>query len=469
VLLWLADRELLRLSDAPEIPFPNISPDFPVSYVLDGLQRLSSLYGVFHFGDRTTNIKFDVHFDLDARTFLRGSDRRLGQTTVPLSALFNPRRLLDEQKRIIDAGLPETVLSEVTELQARFQEYMIPLVTLAERDLDEVVIIFERVNSTGTKLSRVDFMRAITWSENFDLNSSLDYIRRNIEGHGFDITDDTMIKTLGLMFDLDPLPDVLLNLRQRSARELDSATERCVEVLHRVFAFLRQGLGVYSSDFIPYEGQLLTLFRVFLEREYLSGAQAAAIRAWFFWVSFEEVLQGRPDNFVARMIRAVQGQIDSGSIDVPPTIIDHGRFIRRRMLKGKALTTAFVTMLALQHPRGLHDGQEIDIAELTGSYNTSHLLPILGIEELSQVRTNVQSSKVPANILLTNSFDRSFSAGDAKSMVLELAQTSAGREALRRQLIEDTELTALANGDFNSFLRGRAMKIADMATSMVNA
>jgi len=53
LLLWAVDHDFLRVSDSSEIPFPKSKPEFPLSYVLDGLQRLSSLYGVFHFGDRT--------------------------------------------------------------------------------------------------------------------------------------------------------------------------------------------------------------------------------------------------------------------------------------------------------------------------------------------------------------------------------------------------------------------------------
>jgi hypothetical protein len=57
---------------------------------------------------------------------------------VPLNAVFNPRRLLEVQRRLIEGNSGDDTLSKLTDLQSRFQEYMIPLVTLADRSLEEV-------------------------------------------------------------------------------------------------------------------------------------------------------------------------------------------------------------------------------------------------------------------------------------------------------------------------------------------
>ena len=74
VLLWAVDHEFLRLSNSPEIPFPKSKPEFPLSYVLDGLQRLSSLYGVFHFQDSTVETIFDIVFDILDQRFIHSSE-----------------------------------------------------------------------------------------------------------------------------------------------------------------------------------------------------------------------------------------------------------------------------------------------------------------------------------------------------------------------------------------------------------
>ena len=68
--------------------------------------------------------------------------------------------------------------------------------TEAKRKKEEVGIIFERINNTGTKLTTLDLMIAWTWSEDFHLKEKMDEIRRL----GWDIrpaaTDPNRIKKL---------------------------------------------------------------------------------------------------------------------------------------------------------------------------------------------------------------------------------------------------------------------------------
>lgn len=467
VLLWAADQEFLRVSDATEIPFPNLQPQFPVNYVLDGLQRLSTLYGVFHFSAGNTPEMFDVSFDLKKRRFVPSVDAKALPTAVPLSSLFNPRRLLDVQKSFLDQGLPETVLSDLTDLQARFQEYMIPLVTLSDRSIEEVVVIFERVNSTGTKLSRVDFMRAITWSEDFDLNSELDRVKESLDSQGFDISDDTTVKALGLVFGLEPLPNILLDLRARSASELKFGIDKAITIFRRVFEFFREELSVYSSDFVPYEGQILTLFKVFENRESLTPEQISILRSWFFWISFDEVLQGKPDSFVSRMIRSVESQVEKSLGDLPAIFIDPNTFIRRRMLKGKALTTAFITLMSRIPPHDLVTGGPVLPGDLTTSYNTNRLVAIVDAGKLKKYYPAAPSTKIPANVLVVG-ISGNGNISDPYSYIMDLSENEKGREILASHLIFLPAIEALKNDDYAKFLELRAGSIAEAVRRLIS-
>jgi hypothetical protein len=466
ILLWSAEQEILRVSDSTDIPFPRLKPEYPVNYVLDGLQRLSSLYGVFHYQAGVHSEKFSVAFDIDQKTFIQMTEPQLLGSYVPLNALFNPRRLLELQKQFIDQGYTDSHLTELTDLQARFQEYMIPLVTLTERDVHEVVTIFERVNSTGTRLGRVDFMRAITWSQDFDLNESLDQAREALLREGFELPDETLVKALGLVFDLDPLADVMLDLRDKSADQLHDAMELVVRTFQKAFNFFREQVGVFSYDFVPYEGQMLTVFRVFLHRDSLDYDQAFALKSWFYWVSFEEFMQGRPDNLIARVIRSVNAQIDQGYIDFPATKIDGERFIRRRMLKGKALTTAFLTMLNSRELTTI-EGGALATGMLTSAYDTSLLLPILSLNEVQQVRPGVQSAKVPANVILAPTVGLSDPSKDVRELILDFAHTDEGMAILQSQFLDEVVVGALQSGDLATFLDHRASLIADAASELV--
>ena len=199
VLLWAVDRKMLKIAPNDATSFPNVDERYPTSYVLDGMQRLSTLYGVFHFGSATFDPRFDVYYELATGLFAHHEDAEQPPiTAVPLSALFTPRQLLEHQARLSSLPAGDTLIEKLLQLQAAFQEYMIPVVTIRSADVHRIVGIFEKINSTGTKLDPVDFMRAITWAEDFDLNHYLEMAVSDLSELGMELGAETIIKCVGL-------------------------------------------------------------------------------------------------------------------------------------------------------------------------------------------------------------------------------------------------------------------------------
>jgi hypothetical protein len=58
---------------------------------------------------------------------------------------------------------------------------------------------------------------------------------------------------------------LLLKLREKNAGESGRAVMATKVAFERTLKFLASELNIYGSDFVPYEGQLLTLFNVFHE------------------------------------------------------------------------------------------------------------------------------------------------------------------------------------------------------------
>ena len=79
------------------------------------------------------------------------------------------------------------------ELQSKFQNYEVPIITTYKRKKEEVGIIFERINNTGTRLTTLDLMIAWTWSEDFHLKEKMDEILEILDQKGFGETPDKII------------------------------------------------------------------------------------------------------------------------------------------------------------------------------------------------------------------------------------------------------------------------------------
>ena len=191
-------------------------------------------------------------------------------------------------------------------------------------------------------------MRALTWSEDFDLSRELRAIIDVSRQSGFDFEEETILKAMGIVCGLSPIPDVLMKLRSKSASELHSAAKTLERVLLVATSFVSDNTGIANSDALPYEAQWLFLLRLASEGIQLTDIREAILR-WVRATSFSEALQGRPDHVLARMIDDQVTQIrTSGSISIPKVDMGLDDIIFKRFLRGKAMSVSFVSLLVDQ-------------------------------------------------------------------------------------------------------------------------
>ena len=74
IILWKTDKRLNSDKNLGYFELPEPKKDYPVNYVLDGQQRLTSVFSVFQTVlTPTTNEWVDIFFDLDAQENIQES------------------------------------------------------------------------------------------------------------------------------------------------------------------------------------------------------------------------------------------------------------------------------------------------------------------------------------------------------------------------------------------------------------
>ena len=92
--------------------------------------------------------------------------------------------------------------------------------------MEEVCPIFERINSSGTRLSTYDLMVAATWSTSFDLNEEASQIKDALSSKGFeDIDGDTILKCLAAVSKTSIKKDDVVNLRRLTKAQMGELVE----------------------------------------------------------------------------------------------------------------------------------------------------------------------------------------------------------------------------------------------------
>jgi hypothetical protein len=259
--------------------------------------------------------------------------------------------------------------------------YRLPVVTLKNLELDEVCPIFERINSSGTRLSIYDLMVAATWSTTFDLNSRAESLTAALEQKDFDeIEGTTLLKVLSSINSRSTERSSIIDLRKLTDKQLDQLVQKARAALERAVDFLGTDLRIHSLDFLPYEAHLVVLARIFAERTSLYQAQVRRVRQWFWRSAFTEHYRGASDSFVTRSLNLAEQFVINGKGDVDdfgdmPTARGLQRLTFR---KNGAGSRAFALALAKKSSKNITNGAYIDTYAALSVYNRHqfhHIFP----------------------------------------------------------------------------------------------
>lgn len=469
LLLWRADSKAMRVEDSALSFFPAAEERYPTHYILDGLQRLSSLYAVFHYSAAQHPNKFNIGFDLEKGRFAPVAKPSL--STIPLSVLFRAAEFVQYHQKLSKLENGDGLIDASVALHATFQEYLIPIVTLVARDVGDVVQIFERINSTGTRLSAVDFMRAVTWSEEFDLNAELDQVKAAGDDDGFDIPHETLVKLLAIALEVPAVPEQMTSLSGLSSKQLRVGISKAKKLVERVVAFLQSQLHVHSYSLVPYEAQFLALAGFFRTPGAPTKDQMDQLVRWYWTASLNEDMQGRSEHQVARVVQQMES-LRAGklkSLKGKLALTSHA-LKERRFRWGAALPSAMASMLARKRCRSLVTGKPIPFDDyMTGDAGRNYVALLSSADVERGLGRRVPAGKVVANIVVASNDDLVVFRQTSITQIVKALRKKFPEEwldILSSQMINSDATDSLLKGRSADFLQLRAEAILAVAKTL---
>ncbi len=470
ILFWRVQEPLLKVEAPENTVFPDIEEKFPLSYVLDGLQRLAALYGCFHYKNTLEESQYNVIFDIDKEEFLHYRKDSLPDHYLFLSKIFTPKDFLDAQRELSTSEDSDRLLELAVKLHSTFQEYMLPTVTISDRTVDEVVEIFERINTTGTSLDTVDFLRAVTWSEDFDLNNALLDIGSIAEYEGFQIPDETMIKVFAMAVGEEPTPPAMLEMRKITSTTLLAKLNDAKKYLGTTLEFLKSECNIYSYDFVPYEGQLLVLVKRFMEEKPLTEEDLGWLRKWFWSVSFNEGYRGRPDSYIIRDIKQVEKWARNEGQPLPTKLtLEPDDLTERVFTRGRALSAAVANLFATSKARSIFTGEPIQTDAFMKKFSSDNYAFILDLQQIrASFDPSARSNRILANIVLCTVGEHKQLRNMSATQVIDSLYSSPDREeVLSSQMISISALDDLKSGKYEEFITARAYAMWEKALQVI--
>jgi len=394
-LLFWRTREQLRVERSlGPFTLPPPLADYPVDYVLDGQQRITSIFGVFQSELPLSDEVFwqKIYFDLEvAASAQEPQCVALPDSDVnphrhfPLNALFDTVAY-----RKATANLNDETAKRVDLMQAVFKETRIPLQISHTTDKATVAIIFERVNRQGVPLDTLQLLSAWTWSEEFQLHEQFEDLAEQLGPFGFsDVGDDTnlLLRCCAAVLTGDASPEALMSLNGPIVRD---NFLRIVNGVKYAVDYLRQHFQVYSLANLPFSTVLVPMavfFAVDGEKEAkYTDEQRKIINRWFWRSAFSKrysagVLRNLKTD-IEEMIKLREGKSTSLGefpVSIPPTF-----FINNLFGMGNVNTKTFILMLAQYQPLSFISGTPISLAATLKASNRTefhHLMPAAFLQQ----------------------------------------------------------------------------------------
>lgn len=381
LMFWRTKEQLKFDRDLGPFKLPPPKADYPVDYVLDGQQRVTSIFGVFQteMQPEISTDWLDIYFDLsveqtpqDSQFVALSPDQVVKEKHFPLKTLFDTTAY-----RAATEGFSGESIKKIDDMQSVFKETKIPVQVSKTEDKATVAIIFERVNRQGVELDTLQLLSAWTWSEEFQLADQFDDLADELRPFGFaEVGADTdlLLRCCSAVLTGDASPKALMDLNGANVRNnFDFVTNG---VKHAV-DYLRANFRAQTLTNLPFVTMLVPLAVFFAvpgnkEAAY-TDFQRRQINRWFW----RTALSRRYSSGVLRNLKIDIAEIAAlrdgkpsmlGEFDV---IVDSDFFLTNNFSMGNVNTKTFLLILATKAPESFVSGQPINLAETLKAANRS--------------------------------------------------------------------------------------------------
>lgn len=459
---WEFFRDLEGL-DQPDLEEIRDSAFPEVNFVLDGQQRMTSIYlttmGMTYQGTDYSKIVFDLEKE------------KFRVTDPDKDYLVSVSDIWSDTREIREKLDPE--LKDVYEnCREKLRSYPTSTVIVQSDDTESVIDIFERINQEGTKLSRFDIVNANIWTDDFNLRRKIDEeLMDKLEDKGFGKIDRGIVtQTLALVIE-----DTSTTTAQKNL-EAENVAEEWEEVKQSILSsidYLMNKNGVRRVEFLPYDGIIPVLaYYMYENGGEIDTDHQEVIDQWFWAASLSSRFSKSTQSTINRDKEKMDKLIEGKEIDVSfPVEITEEQLKKTNIKRSNSgLRNAFLCLLAKQNPKHFEDERNIDLTKRqfrNFRLNKHHIFPN------SWLRNQGFSKETRKSIVditfLPEDLNKKISDSTPKDYFSGLRGKENFEEIMESHMIPSDEDSAIWNNDFEEFMDQRAEIIYSKFMDLIGA
>lgn len=307
LLVWDTAERVESLDQIADMRIPP-PPSSPVSYLLDGHQRLTTLYGCLMRRPAERDLSTTEGWVWNVYRVLGEPDGTGGRflhwkkpgpapvNYLPMRNVLRTMDFLSFARQLTGSGRPDVdrLMDEAEQLAQRIKSYKMAVVRLIGGELKHAVEVFSRLNSSGQSMTPTQMVSALTYSDGDTLADRIERLQNDIGDLGFgEVPTNTLFQAVLAVSGEDDVQHTRWDrLAVRMRDDVDEHVARTEAALHQVVTFLRDEVGVPLARLVPYNAQIVLLTAAFHENPEPSRTQRRALERWFWSTSWSGFFAG---------------------------------------------------------------------------------------------------------------------------------------------------------------------------------
>ena len=469
LIVWATRDRLRSVRNIGGIDLPPPRDGDVVQYVLDGQQRLTSLFAAIRGLkiERPSGAQDDfssIYLNLAAAENEQIALHEL-LNVDPVACIRLGELLHGDFQRL--ATFPIGFQARIKEYKTRIEGYQFPMIEVQDVAIDVATEIFTRINVGGKPLSIFEIMVAKTYDEvrGFDLSQEFDNLIERLEEIDYGtISDALVLQLIALLLKRDCRRQVILTLGRE---EFIATWPMAVAAIETAADYFRNSYRIPVSRLLPYNALLVPFAYYFYHHKDKPDGEGFKRLRDFFWrcslggrysVSVESKLAqdiGRIDTILSDKTPAYDWGVDLS----PEFIIANGWFGT-----GRAFIKAILSLLAYHEPKSFSDGATVRISndwlKQANSRNYHHFFPRAWLR--GQNIDDERANNV-VNITIVDDYlnKRRISAKPPSQYMAEFAKENKALDVTMQSHLINLHDFGIADNDYDAFLKARATRISE--------
>lgn len=475
-ILWGTRDELRSYKEVGNHTLPSTPKGDYAHYILDGQQRITSLYAI-RKGIRLTRdgkeVDYrDIYIDLDMEP--GESDEVVVTEQIDGRTYVSVHELLS--KSLVDFLniVPGDKLKKLGEYQKMLMGFDFSTITIRDYPIEIACEIFSRINTGGKALTVFEIMVAKTYDEEkgFDLAEKFDILR--------DGSDDEKDCLAAAKFDTLP-PSIIMQcvaaITVRAVRGKDILKiQRSVfieswnamrKALFEAIDFIRTELRLPVSQLLPYPSVMIPLTYFFFKSagRKVTIDQARRLEQFFYWGALVGRYNSGTDTKVAEDLDYMDAIIGGAAPSYPEAELNvtSEAIAKAAFTLSSASCKAVLCLLAYHQPKSFDTNGLVILdnsnLRIGSSKNYHHFFPKAFLAEHRKGR----EPNLVANIALIDGYSNKHRIGKKapSNYVGEFAKKNSELSStLATHLIDDIDEYGISDDDYERFIARRSYAIA---------